>query len=75
MVASALMVDYVLTVAVSMASAMSQHRLGGAVRRPAQVLFAVVAIVMLTAMNLRGIRESGIAFAIPTYAFMFVVIS
>jgi amino acid transporter len=32
--------------------------------------FAVAAIVILTAMNLRGIRESGTAFAIPTYAFM-----
>jgi amino acid transporter len=35
-----------------------------------KVLFAVVAIVVLTAVNLRGIRESGTAFAIPTYAFM-----
>jgi len=32
--------------------------------------FAVAAIVLLTAANLRGIRESGSAFAIPTYAFM-----
>ena len=32
--------------------------------------FAVTAIVLLTAVNLRGIRESGTAFAIPTYAFM-----
>ena len=62
-VASALLVDYVLTVAVSMASAMSninQHK----------VLFAVLAILILASANLRGIRESGTAFAIPTYAFM-----
>ncbi|BBZ75399.1 DNA-binding protein [Mycolicibacterium anyangense] len=69
-VASALLVDYVLTVAVSMASAMSN--IGSAVPFIAEhkVLFAVVAIVLLTAANLRGIRESGTAFAIPTYAFM-----
>ena len=69
-VASALLVDYVLTVAVSMASAMSN--IGSAVPFIAQhkVIFAVVAIVVLTAMNLRGIRESGTAFAIPTYAFI-----
>jgi amino acid transporter len=69
-VASALLVDYVLTVAVSMASAMSN--IGSAVPFIAEhkVIFAVTAIVLLTAVNLRGIRESGTAFAIPTYAFM-----
>jgi amino acid transporter len=69
-VASALLVDYVLTVAVSMASAMSN--IGSAVPFIAahKVLFAVIAILVLASMNLRGIRESGTAFAIPTYAFM-----
>ncbi|AQT82880.1 DNA-binding protein [Mycolicibacterium litorale] len=69
-VASALLVDYVLTVAVSMASAMSN--IGSAFPFIAQhkVAFAVAAIVLLTAANLRGIRESGTAFAIPTYAFI-----
>jgi len=69
-VASALLVDYVLTVAVSMASAMSN--IGSAVPFIAQhkVLFAVIAILVLASMNLRGLRESGTAFAIPTYAFM-----
>jgi amino acid transporter len=69
-VASALLVDYVLTVAVSMASAMSN--IGSAVPFIAQhkVLFAVIAILLLASVNLRGIRESGTAFAIPTYAFM-----
>ncbi|HEX5143463.1 MAG TPA: APC family permease [Mycobacterium sp.] len=69
-VASALMVDYVLTVAVSMASAMSN--IGSAVPFIAQhkMWIAVAAILLLMAMNLRGIRESGTAFAIPTYAFI-----
>ncbi|MFI6866682.1 APC family permease [Nocardia sp. NPDC050406] len=69
-VGSALLVDYVLTVAVSISSAASN--IGSAVPFVAthKVLFAVVAIVALTAMNLRGVRESGTMFAIPTYAFM-----
>ena len=69
-VASALMVDYVLTVAVSMSSAMSN--IGSAIPFVAhhKVLFAVVAILLLVSVNLRGLRESGTAFAIPTYAFM-----
>ncbi|MFD1814033.1 APC family permease [Rhodococcus gannanensis] len=69
-VGSALMVDYVLTVAVSISSAASN--IGSAVPFVAthKVLFAVAAIVLLTAINLRGIRESGTAFAIPTYAFI-----
>ena len=69
-VASALLVDYVLTVAVSMASAMSN--IGSAVPFIAEhkVVFAVAAILILASLNLRGIRESGTAFAIPTYAFM-----
>jgi amino acid transporter len=69
-VASALLVDYVLTVAVSISSAAAN--LGALVPFIAdnKVSFAVIAIVVLTAINLRGIRESGTAFAIPTYAFM-----
>jgi amino acid transporter len=69
-VASALLVDYVLTVAVSMSSAMSN--IGSAIPFIGQhkVLFAVAAILLLASLNLRGIRESGTAFAIPTYAFM-----
>jgi amino acid transporter len=69
-VASALLVDYVLTVAVSISAAASN--IGSAVPFVAthKVTFAVAAIVLVTASNLRGIRESGSAFAIPTYAFM-----
>ena len=68
--ASALLVDYVLTVAVSMSSAMSN--IGSAVPfiNDHKVIFAVLAILLLASLNLRGIRESGTAFAIPTYAFM-----
>ena len=69
-VASALLVDYVLTVSVSIASAAAN--IGSIVPFVAthKVEFAVGAIVILTALNLRGIRESGTFFAIPTYAFI-----
>src|ERR687889_2934972 len=73
-VAAALLVDYVLTVAVSISSA-AQY---GASAIPAlkghEALAAVVAVVVLTAMNLRGVRESGGAFAVPTYIFMFSIL-
>ena len=69
-VASALMADYVLTVAVSTASAMSN--IGSAIPFVAthKVVFCVAAILLVMALNLRGVRESGLAFAIPTYAFI-----
>ncbi len=69
-VGSALLVDYVLILAVSISSAAAN--IGSAVPFVAQhkVLFAILAIGLLTAMNLRGMREAGTAFAIPTYAFM-----
>ncbi|WP_090767686.1 APC family permease [Nonomuraea maritima] len=73
-VASALLVDYVLTVAVSVANGVDY--VGATIpfvgqHKPA---VAVAIVVLLTVVNLRGIRESGTAFAIPTYAFMFCVI-
>ncbi|WP_158891919.1 APC family permease [Amycolatopsis anabasis] len=73
-VASALLVDYVLTVAVSISSAAAN--IGALVPFVAEnkVLFCIGAIVLLTAMNLRGLRESGTAFAIPTYAFMIAIL-
>src|SRR5689334_19010833 len=69
-VASALLVDYTLTVAVSISAAAAN--IGALVPFVVEhkVWFAVGAIVLLTAVNLRGIRESGAAFAVPVYAFM-----
>jgi amino acid transporter len=69
-VASALLVDYVLTVAVSIASAAANIGSVLPIVATHKVEFAVGAILLLTAMNLRGVRESGTAFAIPTYAFV-----
>ncbi|CAM5373634.1 hypothetical protein SCALM49S_01219 [Streptomyces californicus] len=69
-VASALLVDYVLTVAVSISSGV--ENLGSAVPFVVEnkTLCAVGAIVLLTLMNLRGVKESGKLFAVPTYLFV-----
>src|SRR5687767_1537701 len=69
-VASALWVDYVLTVAVSISSATQYAASLLPSWRGHEVLIAIVAIVLLVAVNLRGVRESGKAFAVPTYVFM-----
>ncbi|PRH78466.1 DNA-binding protein [Streptomyces solincola] len=69
-VASALLVDYVLTVAVSISSGV--ENLGSAIPFVVEhkVFSAIAVIVLLTVMNLRGVRESGKLFAIPTYVFV-----
>ncbi|MDA3649557.1 APC family permease [Saccharopolyspora indica] len=74
MVASALLVDYILTVSVSISSAAAN--IGSVIPFVAEhkVLFSVGAIALLTAMNLRGVREAGSLFAIPTYAFLIGVL-
>jgi amino acid transporter len=73
-VASALLVDYILTVAVSTASGIAN--IGSALPFVGEhkVLFCLLVVGLLTAMNLRGLRESGAAFAIPTYGFMIGII-
>ena len=70
LVASALLVDYILTVAVSTAAGVAN--IGSAVQIVGDhpVLFSIGIIVLVCAANLRGIRESGSAFAIPVYAFI-----
>ncbi|NYE37938.1 amino acid transporter [Nocardioides cavernae] len=73
-VASALLVDYVLTVAVSISSA-AQYAAGAIpflIGHEATV--GILAVVLLTAMNLRGVRESGSFFAVPTYLFMVAIL-
>jgi len=69
-VASALLVDYVLTVAVSISSAAQYAATALGPLQGHQVAAAVVAVLFLMTMNLRGVRESGAAFAVPTYLFM-----
>ena len=69
-VASALLIDYVLTVAVSISSAVAN--LGSIIPfvEKHNVWFAVIIIVLITLLNLRGVKESGAFFAIPVYFFI-----
>jgi amino acid transporter len=71
--ASALLVDYVLTVAVSVAAGVEAITSAFLTLRPHAVLISVVFVALLTVMNLRGVKESGIVFAIPTYGFIAVI--
>jgi amino acid transporter len=73
-VGSALLVDYVLTVAVSIASAIENVGSSVDVVHHHKVWFAVGAIVLLAAVNLRGLRESGAFLAIPTYLFIVSIV-
>ena len=73
-VASALLVDYTLTVAVSVSSGVQNAGTVLDFVRGKEVLVAVGVIVLLTAMNLRGVRESGKAFAVPVYLFILAII-
>lgn len=69
-VAAALLVDYVLTVAVSVAAGVDNLISAFPVLNDERVLLAIGFVVFLAAMNLRGVRESGLAFALPTYIFI-----
>lgn len=69
-VASALMVDYVLTVAVSISSGVQNAAAAVPILKGHEASAAVVLVILLTAANLRGTKESGRAFAVPTYLFM-----
>ena len=69
-VASALMVDYVLTVAVSVSAGVDNIISAFPELNTHRVLLAVGFVGFLTAMNLRGVKESGKAFALPTYGFV-----
>jgi len=69
-VAAALLVDYVLTVAVSVSSGVDNIISALPFLDPYRVWLAIGFVVVLVAMNLRGVRESGKAFAIPTYLFI-----
>jgi amino acid transporter len=69
-VASALLVDYILTVAVSVASGVDNIISAFPGLNPLRVELAVGFIVVLAAINLRGVAESSKAFALPTYIFI-----
>ncbi|MDQ0756726.1 APC family permease [Arthrobacter sp. B3I4] len=73
-VASALLVDYVLTVAVSMSSAAAYLTTAVPSLHGQQAAIATIGVIILALVNLRGIREAGSVFAVPTYIFMFSIL-
>ena len=68
--AAALLVDYILTVAVSVAAGVLALTSAAPSLRGHEVTLCLAFIVVLTLANLRGVRESGALFAVPTYAFV-----
>ena len=68
--AAALLTDYILTVAVSVSSGVAQIVSAFPELFDLRVWIAVVMVILMTVINLRGVREAGSAFAIPTYFFI-----
>ena len=68
--AAALLIDYVMTVAVSTSAAIIQIQSVLPVAYEYRIAIAFTAIVVITVANLRGLRESGNIFAVPTYLFV-----
>jgi amino acid transporter len=74
-VAAALLVDYVMTVAVSVAAGVDNVISAVPDLNPWRVAINLGFVALLAAMNLRGVRESGRIFAVPTYLFVFGVLA
>jgi amino acid transporter len=72
--ASALLVDYVLTVAVSVAAGVANVVAAVPALAPHQVAVALAFLGVLLVVNLRGVRSSGRLFAVPTYGFVAAVL-
>ncbi len=69
---AALLTDYILTVAVSISSGVAQLTSGFPVLYPYRVPIAVGIVAFMMVVNLRGVKESGTTFAVPTYFFLVV---
>ncbi|MCW3842086.1 APC family permease [Micromonospora yasonensis] len=75
MAAAGLMLDYVLTVSVSIAAGVSAITSALPAFTPATVLLGVLVIAVLLAGNLRGVRTAGNIFVLPTYAFVAAILA
>jgi len=67
---AALMIDYTLTVAVSVAAGVAAITSFLPAWHPYRVHLGIVAVGLITLANMRGVRESGLLFALPTYTFV-----
>jgi amino acid transporter len=72
--AAALLTDYIMTVAVSIAGGIAAITSAYHGLIPHTVLFCVLAIATVAIVNLRGVRESGLAFSVPTYVFVLMMV-
>jgi len=73
--AASLLIDYVMTVAVSTAAAIAQIQSVIPAAYDVRIEIAFVSISLITIANLRGLRESGNIFAVPTYLFVGLALS
>ena len=73
MAGAALLTDYILTVSVSVSSGVAQIISAYPQLFEYRVAISVACVAFITLVNLRGVRESGIAFAIPSYFFIFIM--
>ena len=71
---AALLTDYILTVSVSISAGVAQIVSAYPGLFPYRVLIAVIAVFLVMLINLRGVKESGTAFAIPTYFFVVMMV-
>src|SRR5436190_4076245 len=67
---AALLTDYILTVAVSISNGVAQITSGLPALAEHRVEIALLVIIVMTLINLRGVKESGRVFAVPTYFFL-----
>ena len=70
--AAALLTDYVLTVAVSVAAGVFAITSAVSASRGHKLALSLACVVLITFANLRGVREAGVLFALPTYGFIVV---
>jgi amino acid transporter len=73
--AAALLTDYILTVAVSISGGVAAITSAYPALAPHVVLLCSASILLLATVNLRGVRESGAAFSLPTYAFIAMMLA
>jgi len=73
--AAALLTDYIMTVAVSIAGGIAAITSAYHSLIPHTVFLCLISIALLAVGNLRGVRESGVAFSVPTYLFVLMMVA
>ncbi len=72
---SSLLIDYILTVAVSVSSGVANISSAFTFLKGYEVTLTILAIIVIALANLRGVKESGALFAIPTYGFVLLMLT